>query len=91
MFKIIKDGKTLGVTDTLLRCATQKNGKTVIDANGPGIIWGGQIYNLPGHETVLVEQTHDVRLLVEEMIGESQTATDLMLAIAELGQIVGGE
>ena len=91
MYKVTKDGKVLTIAAKLLRVKHQANGVNVIDPEGPGVIVGGTIYNLPGHETVTVEDcSGDVRGLLDEVVADGDTANDIYLALAELGELLGG-
>lgn len=90
MYKIVKDGKVLTITDRLLRCKRQANGVNVIEDDGEGVIVNGTIYNLPGYETVVIEEPGDVRELIGEIQAGSATTEDVYMALAELGQLAAG-
>lgn len=91
MYKVSKDGKTLTIASKLLHCRMQSNGVPVIDETGTGVIVGGTIYNLPGYETAEVEDlSNDIRKPIDDIVADGTTANDIYLALAELGDLVGG-
>lgn len=91
MYKVMKDGKVLTIADRLLRCKRQSNGVNVIAGDGEGVIVGGTIYNLPGYETVVIEDVSgDIRKPIDDIVADGMTANDIYLALAELGELLGG-
>lgn len=91
MYKITKDGELLTITSKLLRCKRQSNGVIVLADDGDGIIVNGTIYNMPGYETVKVEDfSGDIRKPIDDIVADGDTANDIYLALAELGELIGG-
>lgn len=90
MYRVTKDGKVLTIASNLIRVTHQSNGVNIIDPNGPGVVVGGTLYNLPGYEYVQVEEINDVRQLIDEIAADSSTMSDIRMALVELASLIPG-